>query len=160
MSADEKMLLKMIRKIADYQFGRDAGKRLFPGDVIIKISKRTGRIRQIWDGETLIATLNPISGLLNLTIEGAKRLVKNGGAVSQWVKVRDDAAIFVEKGKDVFARHVVDADREIRPMEETIVLNSRGEVIAVGKAILSGAEMLEFTRGVAVKVRRGRVQED
>ena len=131
-----------------------------PAYKIFKISKRTGRIRQIWDGETLIATLNPISGLLNLTIEGAKRLVKNGGAVSQWVKVRDDAAIFVEKGKDVFAKHVVDADREIRPMEETVVLNSRGEVIAVGKAVLSGVEMLEFTRGVAVKVRRGRIQED
>ena len=42
MSADEKMLLQIIRKIADYQFGRGAGKRLFPEDVIVKVSKRTG----------------------------------------------------------------------------------------------------------------------
>jgi len=160
MSADDKMLLRIIRKIADYQFGRGAGERLFPEDVIFKISKRTGRIRQIWDGETLIATLNPASGLLNLTIKGAERLVKNGRAIFRWVKVQDNATIFIEKGKDVFAKHVVDADKEIRPMEETVVLNSRGEVIAVGKAVLSGVEMLEFTRGVAVKVRRGRIQED
>ena len=76
MSADEKMLLQIIRKVADYQFGRGAGERLFPEDVIFKISKRTGRIRQIWDGETLIATLNPSSGLLNLTIKGAERLIQ------------------------------------------------------------------------------------
>ena len=147
----------MVRKIADYQFGRSAGERLFPENVIFKISKKTGRIRQIWDGGVLIATLNPTSGFLNLTIEGAERLVENGKAISRWVKVRDDAAVFVEKGKNVFAKHVVDVDREIRPMEEVLVLNSRGEVIAVGKAILSGVEMLEFTWGVAVKVRRGKI---
>ena len=147
--------LKAVRKVADYQFGRGVGERLFPDDVRITLSRKTGRIRQILHGERLIATLNPISGLLNLTVEGATRLAEGGNPVTRWVKVQDGVAPFIENGGNVFAKHVADADRDIRPMEEVIVLNSTGEVIAVGKAMLSGAEMLSFKRGVAVKVRRG-----
>ena len=66
---------------------------------------------------------------------------------------------FIEEGSDVFAKHVVEANEEIRPMEEVIVLNSHNEVIAVGRAVLSGDEMLEFRKGVAVKVRRGRAEK-
>ena len=44
-------------------------------------------------------------------------------------------------------------------MEEVIVFNSNNEVIAVGRAVLSGIEMRDFTRGVAVKVRRGRLEK-
>ena len=73
--------------------------------------------------------------------------------------MQDEVASFIENGGDVFAKHVIDADEEIRPMEEVIILNSRNEVIAVGRALLSGIEMHEFTRGVAVKVRRGRSEK-
>jgi predicted RNA-binding protein (TIGR00451 family) len=147
--------LRAIRKVADYQFGKGAGERLFPDDVRITFSKKTGRIRQILHGEELIAALNPNSGLLNLSIEGARRLARGGSAGLRWVKVQDGVSSFIENGSDVFAKHVVDADYEIRPMDEVIVFNSRNEVIAVGKAVLSGAEMLEFNKGVAVKVRKG-----
>jgi len=76
-----------------------------------------------------------------------------------WVKVQEEAEPFVVKGKSVFAKHVVDADEEIRPQEEVIVTNERGEVLAVGKAILSGKEMKAFKKGVAVRVRRGVAEE-
>ena len=155
----KRRLLEIIRKTADYQFGLGAGEILFPEDVDLVISKKTGRVRQILLNEVLIATLNPRSGLLNLTIEGAERLCSNGEVMIRWVKVRDEAANFIEKGRNVFARHVIDADRAIRPFEEVVVLNSHGKIIAVGKALLSGSEMLEFKRGVAVRVRRGRMEK-
>ena len=152
-------LLQVIRKIADYQFGKGAGDKLFPDKVSLTISKKTGRVRQIrYEGE-LIATLNPTSGLFSLTIEGAKMLATGSGAKPRWVKVQDEAARFIEDGSDVFAKHVVDIDEEIRPMEEVVVFNSSNEIIAVGKAVLSGAEMRDFTRGVAVRVRRGRSEK-
>jgi len=157
--ARRRRLLTIIRKTADYQFGLGAGEILFPEDVDLVISKKTGRVRQILLNGVLIATLNPSSGLLNLTIEGAERLCSNGEVRVRWVKVRDDAAHVVEKGRNVFARHVIDADRNIRPFEEVVVLNSHGEIIAVGRALLSGSEMLEFKRGVAVRVRRGRMEK-
>ncbi len=75
-----------------------------------------------------------------------------------WVKVSDEAASFISGGRSVFAKHVIAADREIRPQEEVIVLNE-DKVIAVGKAVLTGREMTAFKRGVAVRVRKGIEEE-
>jgi uncharacterized protein with predicted RNA binding PUA domain len=36
-----------------------------------------------------------------------------------------------------------------------VVTNEDDDLLAVGKALLSGMEMLAFKRGIAVKVRRG-----
>lgn len=76
-----------------------------------------------------------------------------------WVKVLEEAEPFVAEGRSVFARHVEDADEEIRPQEEVIVVNGKGEVLAVGRAVLSGREMKAFKHGVAVRVRRGAGEE-
>jgi predicted RNA-binding protein (TIGR00451 family) len=147
--------LQKIRSVADYQFGRDAGKKLFPDKVRIVYSKNTGKIRHIHLKEELLATLRPTTGLFVLTLAGAKRLVREVKPMRCWVKVHDDAESFVSKGRSTFAKHVIDADGEIRPSEEVIVINSKDEVLAVGRALLSGKEMKEFSRGMAVRVRRG-----
>ncbi len=72
-----------------------------------------------------------------------------------WVRVSNDAAPFVAEGRSVFAKHVIAADSEIRPMEEVVVVGEGDVVLGVGKAVLTGKEMTLFKRGVAVKVRRG-----
>jgi 7-cyano-7-deazaguanine tRNA-ribosyltransferase len=54
------------------------------------------------------------------------------------------------------AKHVVDAGDDIRPGDEVIVLDSKNGVVAVGRALLTGEEMLAYGTGVAVKTRRGR----
>ena len=156
---DKLTALRRIRCIANYQFGKDSGKQLFPDEVKIVYSKRTGKIRHIYlDGE-LLATLRPTNGLFSLTIKGAKRMVENVKKQRLWVKVTAEAEPFIVKGKSVFAKHVVDADSEIRPQEEVIVINEKNEVLAVGRAMLTGKEMKTFKRGVAVRVRRGIVEE-
>jgi predicted RNA-binding protein (TIGR00451 family) len=71
----------------------------------------------------------------------------------------DEAEPFVAKGRSAFAKHVIDADEEIRPNDEVVVINGKSEVLAVGRALLSGKEMKEFHRGVAVRVRRGVVEK-
>jgi uncharacterized protein with predicted RNA binding PUA domain len=43
----EDRLLRMVRVIADYQFGRGAGKTLFPDSCKFVLSPTTGKIRQI-----------------------------------------------------------------------------------------------------------------
>jgi len=157
MSCRSSDVLRKIRRIADYQFGKQTGEKLFPDEVKVEFSKRTKKIRHVYLDDELLATLRPTVGLFSLTIDGAKRLFSPQTSVSLWVQVQDGVATFVEKGGDVFAKHVVDADMEIRPMEEVMVLNRERRVIAVGKAVLSGAEMKSFSKGVAVKVRRGRL---
>ncbi|MGQ9460074.1 MAG: PUA domain-containing protein [Candidatus Bathyarchaeaceae archaeon] len=151
--------IQKIRSVADYQFGKGVGEKLFPTEVKIVHSKRTGRIRHVYLGGDRLATLRPTNGLFSLTIVGAKRIMEHVEPQRLWVKVREEAEPFVVKGKSVFAKHVVDADEEIRPQEEVIVINERGEVLAVGRAILSGKEMKAFERGIAVRVRRGAAEE-
>jgi len=151
--------LRKIRCIADYQFGKGIGSILFPDNVDIVYSKRTGRVRHVYlDGRRLV-TLRPRDGFFSLTVFGAKKIVENVKPLCYWVRVQNDISNFVAEGKSVFAKHIVDADEEIRPMEEVIVINDKDEVLAIGKAVLTGKEMKAFKKGVAVKVRRGVAEE-
>jgi len=151
--------LARIRSVTDYQFGKGVGKSLFPENVQISYSRNTGRIRHIYlDGERL-ATMRPTDGLLSLSTAGAKRIVEKAHSAKCFVTVRDDIAIFIREGGDVFAVHVSEADDEIRAKGEVIVVDGSNRVLAVGRALLSADEMKAFKRGVAVKVRRGCAEE-
>jgi predicted RNA-binding protein (TIGR00451 family) len=156
---DKTATLQKIRSVADYQFGKNVGRVLFSEDIEVVHSKGTGRIRYVFlDGKRL-ATLRPTDGFFSLSIEGARRIIEGVKPPRMWVKVQKEAAPFIMKGRSVFAKHVMDADDEIRPQEEVIVVNEEGVVLAVGKSILTGREMKAFKRGVAVKVRRGVAEE-
>ncbi len=146
--------IKKIRSIANYQFGKGAGKTMFPDGVRILHSQETGRIRYIFLKEDLIATSRPTDGLFSLTIEGGSRLLSIKPNKC-WVQVQSDVAEFIAKGRSVFAKHVVNCDLNIRPREEVVVIDNQRKVLAVGKAILTGKEMLAFQQGVAVRVRHG-----
>ncbi len=150
--------LRRVRSVADYQFGKGTGIKLFPDGVEILYSKRTGRIRYVYlDGKRL-ATLRPTDGLFSLSIMGAMRIAENNNAKC-FVTVRNDVAKFIAEGGDVFAVHVVKADDEIRPKNEVIVVDGSGKVLAVGRAALSSDEIKAFKSGVAVKVRHGCLEE-
>ena len=60
---------------------------------------------------------------------------------------------FYLKGGDVFAKHVLKAG-SIKPREEVGVF-CKGRLVAFGEALLSGKEMIDFSKGVAVRVRDG-----
>lgn len=151
--------LRRIRGIADYQFGPGCGAALFPEDVSIERSMSTGKIRLIRTGDVLLASLRPTDGMFTLTIAGAERLVGGVGDLGYTVTVLDDVSEFVSQRRNVFAKHVVDAGEEIRPGDEVIVLNSKREVLGVGRALLNLEEMLAFNVGVAVKIRRGSARD-
>ena len=103
--------------------------------------------------------MRPTDGLFSLSITGAKRIVEMKKSAKCFVTVRNDVSKFIAEGGDVFAAHVVRADDEIRSKDEVIVLDEADRVLAVGRAMLSGDEMRAFKRGVAVKVRRGCMEE-
>ena len=141
--------------MANYQFGADIGDALFPENVLITHSRRTGRIRHIYLDKVLLATLRPKDGLFSLTVEGASRLLAALAFPKLRVVVQGDVAKFILRGGDVFARHVVQTDTSLRAGEEVLVVSPEDKLLAAGKALLTGKEMLAFKRGVAVKVRRG-----
>jgi uncharacterized protein with predicted RNA binding PUA domain len=148
--------IKRMRATADYQFGAGVGDALFPDGVTIEYSHSTGRIRYISLNGSRIATLRPTDGLLSLSIAAAETLATSCPSAPCYVTIRQDVSGFVAKGGDVFAAHVIKVDPEIHAKDEVVVLDEAGRVVAVGRAALSGGEMLAFRTGVAVKVRHGR----
>ena len=147
--------LTRIRSTADYQFGEGVGAKLFPKGVEILYSKATGRIRYINLNDERLATLRPTDGLLSLSIAAAKRIVKNAVPVKCFVTVQNDVSKFIADGGDVFAVHVAKVDDVVHAKDEVIVVDGAGKVLAVGRAVLSSAEMKAFKTGAAVKVRHG-----
>jgi len=147
--------LRKLIGVANYQFGRGVGSAMFNKNVRVICSRRTGRIRHIFKDNRLIATLRPKDGYLALTTDGAKLILSNTKKPPNLVVVQNDVSNFIRTGGDVFAKHVIRADEELRPAEEAIVTDENNYLLAVGRAVLSGNDMKYFKRGVAVRVRRG-----
>ena len=147
--------LSKIRSIADYQFGKGVGALLFPDNIEIQYSPRTGRIRYInLNGERL-ATLRPTDGVLSLSLKAAQFMAKNTPFAKCFVTVQNEVSKFIAEGGDVFAVHVVKVDAEVGAKDEVITLDEDGQVLAVGRTVLSSDEIKAFKTGVAVKVRHG-----
>jgi archaeosine synthase alpha-subunit len=126
-----------LKAVADYYFGSGAGEALLAGKVKIR-----GHEFQDERGRTLVK-INP-NGMIALSIDGARRLEPRGSYI---VEIGD----FSPKGS-LLAPGVIGADEQIRPGDEVIVRGPR--TFGVGRAKMSGWEMIESKRGVAVDLRQ------
>jgi conserved protein with predicted RNA binding PUA domain len=148
-------MLARVRVIADYQFGPGAGAGLFP-DGSGFILSQTGRVRQVLLGGARMATVRASDGRLTLSYAGACRLREALPPPAYRVCIDPSVEEFIPKAKTTFAKHVVAADPGIRAGDEVLVVRADDELLATGMALLSGAEMLSFNYGPAVKIREGR----
>jgi conserved protein with predicted RNA binding PUA domain len=144
-----------VRAIADYQFGRGVGKKLFPDNIEIQLSPRTGRIRYINLHCERLATLRPTDGRLSLSVKAAQTVAQSIPEAKCFVTVQNEVAPYIAKGGDVFAVHVVEVDDEVGAKDEVIVVDQNRQVLAVGTTLLSAPEIRSFKTGVAVKTRHG-----
>ncbi|WP_324734987.1 archaeosine synthase subunit alpha [Thermococcus sp. SY098] len=128
-----------IRKIFDFYFGIGAGHAVLPDDARIKGSRM---LRIFVDGKQ---TGTFQDGVISVTPYGMQRIYE--ATKSYYVRIDFDL-----RG-DVFAVGVNDADSKIRP-EDLVAVVRDEQVVAVGKALLSGEEMVKAKRGVAVKVKK------
>ena len=142
--------ISKIKYSIDSLFGNGTSKFL-PKDVEITYSKKTGRIRTVSHNEQLLCTLR-IDGGLAITPFLAQQLMKSKSFRENCVKISNDAASFVKEGRSVFCKHVTWCGKNVHISGEAPVLFD-GEVIAVGKAVLSYEMISDFERGVAVKIR-------
>ena len=60
------------------------------------------------------------------------------------------------KGKSALAKFVKKASHELRAGEEVLVIDESNNLLATGKALLTGKEMMAFGRGVAVTPRHSK----
>jgi uncharacterized protein with predicted RNA binding PUA domain len=131
-------------------FGKGVSKNL-PKDVVIVFSKKTGRIKTVHYKENLLCTLR-IDGGLAITPYFAQLLLKSKKFKENCLEINKDAAPFVQEGRSVFCKHVIWCGKNIQISSDTPVL-FQNRVIAVGRAVLSSEMIVDFERGVAVKVR-------
>ena len=147
--------LRKIKLIADYEFGRGSGDALFTGDINIEKSKKTGKIRHIYDGKTLIANMRASDANFVLSDEGAKRLHKHKKYPENRVVIHTSVEEFARDGKSVFSKFVTNIDENIRAQDEVLITNENDDLLAYGKVLLNPKEIKDFKTGQAVKVRKG-----
>ncbi|MCL2712247.1 MAG: tRNA guanosine(15) transglycosylase TgtA [Methanomassiliicoccaceae archaeon] len=148
-------LPEKAKAVARYQFGKEAADALICGNVKIVTSKNTGKIRNVISDDEHVLSMRAGDGLFTLRPEGALRIVEKVPGPHMRVVVSDDAVPFVSEGRNVFCAFVKECDPEIRTMDEVLVVDGNGKLLAVGRAMLIRDEMLSFRKGVAVKVRDG-----
>jgi uncharacterized protein with predicted RNA binding PUA domain len=147
----------------DYLFGRGVGKKIDRVQLDFEYSRRTGRLRYVIDhGTKRILFSFRANGSIAPTVDGARLMLGDGKSIARKKKrprfvvtVLDGITDLISQGKTVFCRHVVEANPSLRPGEDVIVLNERGELLAVGRTVVSSLVMKQFKKGVAVKVREG-----
>lgn len=140
--------------VLDYLFGKDVSQALLTEELKFTYSRRTGRVKAVFMNNELLVTFRPDGGLA-LTIQGAKALIRHPNFIENCVVVRNEVKDFVARGRSVFVKHMIRCGSRIRPGSEVVILDGLGNIIAVGKALLSVKMMVEFKEGVAVKVREG-----
>jgi predicted RNA-binding protein (TIGR00451 family) len=160
--AELEALKSKLSMSLDYVFGRAASKPINFDELEFELSPRTGRLRYVRDKSTssILFTFRS-NGSIAPTIKGANLML--GGKVRKEFKRRplwtitviDGVSAVVSSGKTVFCRHVVHCDNSLRANEDVLILNEKGELLAVGRSVLSGVAIKQFKRGVAVKVREG-----
>ncbi len=128
--------LLRYRAHADFYFGEGAADSLLSGKIAV-------RGREIQDDQKRPLAATTPSGMIALSLAGAARLEPLGRYT---VSIGD----FLPRGS-LLAPGVVEADEQIRPGDEVIIAGEKA--FGVGRAKMSGWEMVRSRRGVAVEIR-------
>ncbi len=138
---NEQAKLDIFLASADYQFSTGAGDTLVNNAVV-----RAPYPKFQLFADKQLATLVPQYGTIALTVDGGLRLRNH-----VYYKVR--IADFIPHSS-ILAPGVMDADPQIRPSDEVIVEGEK--FFGVGRALMSGWEMRECGKGVAVELRHSK----
>lgn len=150
---------KAMSLLADYQFGKGAGKALFPRRIEFTYSRYLRRPKTIFDEMGTIATLSTKTGTLVLSLEGAKRLHKKFKPPRLRVVVQKEVGSFIREGKSAFCKHVRGIDGSLRPGDEVLVVDESDHLLGYGRLLLPPELAKGLKRGVATKVRGGLALE-
>ena len=137
----------------DALFGKGVSDVL-PNELSFTYSRKTGRIKSFRINDQLVGTLRSDGGIA-LTIFGASILLKSSNFKQNCIIPNNDALPFVSEGRSVFCKHVEWFGSNINIGSEVVVIDKKGEVVAVGKSVLSQSQLHGRIGDIAVKVREG-----
>ena len=147
------------KAVARYQFGIEATDALFRGEITLKKSRKTGKIRNVFSDGEHVLSMRAGDGMYTLRMEGAKRIIDAVPAPHMRVSIMDDAVPFVSQGRNAFCQFVTSADGDLVPMDEVIVVDKNDVPVATGRMLLVKDEIAAMKKGIAVKVRNGKDEE-
>jgi len=147
---------RKLRAVLSFQWGEIASKLAELDELNISVSKSTGKIRYVKQGEDILLTLVPTTGLFTPTYDGGMHLLSKGVESQYIVTINDEVAEFVSAGKSALAKFIAKASPNLLAGEEVLVVDSSRSLLGVGKALLNGNEMIAFQRGVAVNIRHSK----
>jgi len=143
--------IDIFRAILDYQFGSGASEII--DRISVKKSRNTGRMRWIYQGRELIASIRASDHFIIPKLPLAEKLKEKFPLPRLRVIIDKDAVPFVREGKSVFAKFVVDVDKDLRAGDEVLIVDQNDNLIRTGTLLLSPEEVKDFDYGVAVRVR-------
>ena len=151
------LALRKIKAISDYQFGPEVFNAFFDEieNIRIERSKNTGKMKHVYYKGNLILNLKPNNGFFTLSLFLAKIIINKIPAPKLRVIVLTEISEYIKKGRNVFCKHVVDIDDNLRPMDEVIVVNQEDELLAIGRLKIPVPYVRAFKSGIAVNVRKG-----
>ena len=154
--------IKLLRDTLDRDYGEGAGNAVIPDDHIVILSKAPSLDRMdevVIDGEVIASFRYDMGSGWKFVarMQGAYRIGKHYS--KGFVVCHPDAVKFVQESKNLMAPGVVDADPDIKFGDEIIIVTPDRKVIATGMAKMTGPEMVESTKGVAVRTRWYRPEE-
>ncbi len=141
----------------DRQFGSGVSTLLLPPDrpiLMNKVPAADAMYEVIVDGHIvgrLRFELPELEYVFVLTIEGGRRI--SLCSQSKWVRCDDSVIPFIERGASLLVPGVSSCDPSIQVGDEVWLSDSHGLVFGVGTAKMTGEQMRQATRGLAVKVR-------
>jgi 7-cyano-7-deazaguanine tRNA-ribosyltransferase len=143
-----------LRAIMEYQFGQGAGE-LLPDNLKVKKSRNTKRIRWLYEGNDMIASVRASDHFIIPHDRLAQRLMGRFPAPRLRVIMNDDeeALKCVKEGKSAMCKFVADVDPELRCGDECILVDKKDAYIRCGTMMLSPREIKDFKRGMAVRTR-------
>lgn len=129
-----------LRSIARYQFNSTDADALIADNTTTR-----GRFNtQILNGKEQIATLHFETGLYTLNMAGGEILNEH--------EINRVFIDFELQSNTLFTPGIDDADSNIIPNDEVVIVY-KDQVVGVGKAMMSGDELANATKGVGVKIR-------
>ena len=145
--------IEELRYIAGLQFG--VGGEFVPEGAVGEFSKNTLKLRRVIVDDKPYLSIRASDYRFNLHIPSGLVLNRLLPQPRLRVYVMERYSEFVASGGNVFCKHVVMADPDIRPEDEVLVVDEKGNLLAVGRAVKPGWEMVFYKWGEAVRIRQG-----
>jgi len=148
--------LLSFRAILNYQLRVSVADSVLPDNLLVGVSKNTGRVRALIDPENteVLATVVASTNTLNMRLSLARRIHKLVPPPRlRLVVVNEMVPDILEAKSSVFSKHVLSVDEELRAGDEALVVSEDDELLCVGKLLLSPEEILQLLTGPALKIR-------